>query len=57
MTFFLLNLAYAGKLVVFVVVVVFPTIIIAGSQSSVCAHPNDICQLVALDLFYHECLV
>jgi hypothetical protein len=56
MTFFLLNLAYAGKLVV-IVVVVFPTIIIAGSRSSVCAHPNDICQLVALDLFNHECLV
>lgn len=53
MSFFLLNLAYAGKFVV----VVVTTIIIAGSRSSVCAHPNDICRLVELDLFNHECLV
>ncbi len=44
MSFFLLNLAYAGKLVF--------VIIIAENRSFVCEHPNDICRRVAaLDLF------
>jgi len=48
MSFFLLNLAYAGKLVV---------VVIAGNRSSVCVHPNNIRWLVALDLFNHEYIV